>query len=154
QGLCPERDFKVEGGGFCERPVCGLKHVPGTSLLVTSGPPASSLQLWQLAAEDSDVIKPVGSILTANSGGEEWAKMATTATRAPWVLHGSRLSNIHVTEVESRKNIYVAGSGSSEELSTVAFLGSPVVLLCCSAGRLCLADLRRPHGPEEAAPVP
>ncbi|POI20663.1 hypothetical protein CIB84_015590, partial [Bambusicola thoracicus] len=53
QGLCPERDFKVECGGFSNRPVYSLKHVPDTSLLVTSGPPDSSLQLWQMSAEDS-----------------------------------------------------------------------------------------------------
>ncbi|XP_039913047.1 WD repeat-containing protein 73 isoform X2 [Hirundo rustica] len=53
QGLCPERDFKVECGGFSERPVYSLKYVPDTSLLVTSGPPDSSLQVWQVSAEDS-----------------------------------------------------------------------------------------------------
>ncbi|NXF41320.1 WDR73 protein, partial [Nyctibius bracteatus] len=53
QGLCPERDFKVECGGFSNRPVYSLKHVPDTSLLVTSGPPDSSLQVWQVSAEDS-----------------------------------------------------------------------------------------------------
>ncbi|XP_014815027.1 PREDICTED: WD repeat-containing protein 73 isoform X3 [Calidris pugnax] len=53
QGLCPERDFKVECGGFSNRPVYSLKYVPDTSLLVTSGPPDSSLQVWQVSAEDS-----------------------------------------------------------------------------------------------------
>eukprot|EP00076_Gallus_gallus_P037174 XP_025002712.1 WD repeat-containing protein 73 isoform X3 [Gallus gallus] len=31
RGLCPERDFKVECGGFSNRPVYNLKHVPDTS---------------------------------------------------------------------------------------------------------------------------
>ncbi|DAA17670.1 TPA: WD repeat domain 73-like [Bos taurus] len=52
QGLFPERDFKVQHGGFSDRSVCDLKHVPDTRLLVTSGPPGSYLQVWQLA-EDS-----------------------------------------------------------------------------------------------------
>ncbi|XP_075775727.1 integrator complex assembly factor WDR73 isoform X1 [Pelodiscus sinensis] len=30
QGLCPERDFKVEQGGFSDRPVYSLQHVPDT----------------------------------------------------------------------------------------------------------------------------
>eukprot|EP00076_Gallus_gallus_P037172 XP_025002710.1 WD repeat-containing protein 73 isoform X1 [Gallus gallus] len=30
RGLCPERDFKVECGGFSNRPVYNLKHVPDT----------------------------------------------------------------------------------------------------------------------------
>ncbi|MEE6473286.1 hypothetical protein FKM82_009929 [Ascaphus truei] len=52
QGLCPERDFKVEHGGFSEQPVYSLKHIPETSLLLTSGPAASPLQVWHVAAEN------------------------------------------------------------------------------------------------------
>ncbi|XP_066196730.1 WD repeat-containing protein 73 isoform X2 [Sylvia atricapilla] len=99
QGLCPERDFKVECGGFSERPVYSLKYVPDTSLLVTSGPPDSSLQIWQVSAEDS-------------------------------------------------------ASRGSEELSGLAFLDCNTLLLCCSTGRLCLADIRQPQSPVEATPVP
>ncbi|XP_021239860.1 WD repeat-containing protein 73 isoform X2 [Numida meleagris] len=153
QGLCPERDFKVECGGFSNRPVYGLKHVPDTSLLVTSGPPDSSLQVWQVAAEDSDVIKPVSTIPTENSAGETWAKIATTSTRAPWVLHGSRLSSTQITEVESQKKVYVAASGSNELLSSLAFLDANTSLLCCAAGQLCVADVRQ-HGPLQPAPIP
>ncbi|KFP86747.1 WD repeat-containing protein 73, partial [Apaloderma vittatum] len=78
------------------------------SLLVTSGPPDSSLQVWQVSAEDSDVIKSVSAITTENGTGQPWAKIATISTRAPWVLHGSRLDNVQVTEVESRKNVYMS----------------------------------------------
>ncbi|XP_009865560.1 PREDICTED: WD repeat-containing protein 73 [Apaloderma vittatum] len=115
QGLRPERDFKVECGGFSNRPVHSLKHVPDTSLLVTSGPPDSSLQVWQVSAEDSDVIKSVSAITTENGTGQPWAKIATISTRAPWVLHGSRLDNVQVTEVESRKNVYMSDVRKTSE---------------------------------------
>ncbi|XP_039560373.1 WD repeat-containing protein 73 isoform X2 [Passer montanus] len=154
QGLCPERDFKVECGGFSERPVYSLKYVPDTSLLVTSGPPDSSLQVWQVSAEDSDVIKSVSTIATEHGTGQSWAKIATISARAPWVLHGSRLDRIQITEVESRKNVYTAASRSSEELSSLAFLDCSTLLLCCATGRLCLADTRQPQGVTEAVPVP
>ncbi|XP_014815026.1 PREDICTED: WD repeat-containing protein 73 isoform X2 [Calidris pugnax] len=154
QGLCPERDFKVECGGFSNRPVYSLKYVPDTSLLVTSGPPDSSLQVWQVSAEDSDVIKPVSAIVPENGTGQLWAKIATISARAPWVLHGSKLDNVQVTEVESRKNVYVAASRSSEELGGLAFLDPDTLLLCSAEGRLFLADLRQPRGPLEAASIP
>ncbi|NXT20487.1 WDR73 protein, partial [Syrrhaptes paradoxus] len=154
QGLCPERDFKVECGGFSNRPVYSLKHVPGTSLLVTSGPPDSSVQVWQVSAEDSDVIKPLSAIPTEKGAGQPWAKIATASARAPWVLHGSRLDSVQITEVESRKNVYMAASRSSEELSGLAFLDCDTLLLCCATGQLCLADVRQPQGPLEAASVP
>ncbi|NXK28638.1 WDR73 protein, partial [Arenaria interpres] len=154
QGLCPERDFKVECGGFSNRPIYSLKYVPDTSLLVTSGPPDSSLQVWQVSAEDSDVIKPVSAIAPENGTGQPWAKIATISARAPWVLHGSRLDNVQITEVESRKNVYVAASRSSEELGGLAFLDPDTLLLCSAEGRLFLADLRQPRGPLEAASVP
>ncbi|KGL77132.1 WD repeat-containing protein 73, partial [Tinamus guttatus] len=124
------------------------------SLLVTSGPPDSSLQVWQVSAEDSDVIKSVSAISTENGTGQPWAKIAATSSRAPWVLHGSRLNNVQITEVESKKNVYVSGSRSSEELSAVAFLDCNTLLVCCSKGQLCLADTRQPQGPLEAAPGP
>ncbi|NXA38088.1 WDR73 protein, partial [Eudromia elegans] len=154
QGLCPERDFKVECGGFSNRPVYSLKHVPDTSLLVTSGPPDSSLQVWQVSAEDSDVIKSVSAISTENGLGQPWAKIAATSARAPWILHGSRLNNVQITEVESKKNVYVAASRSSEELSDVAFLDCSTLLVCCAKGQLCLADTRQPQSPLEATTVP
>ncbi|KAK2524726.1 Wdr73 isoform A [Columba livia] len=154
QGLCPERDFKVECGAFSNRPVYGLKHVPDTSLLVTSGPPDSSLRVWQVSAEDSDVIKPVGAIAAENDAGQPWAKIATISAKAPWVLHGSRLDSVRVTEVESRKNVYTAASRTSEELSDVAFLDRNTALLCCAEGQLSLADVRQAQAPLEAASVP
>ncbi|KFW00544.1 WD repeat-containing protein 73, partial [Fulmarus glacialis] len=139
QGLCPERDFKVECGGFSNRPVYSLKHVPDTSLLVTSGPPDSSLQVWQVSAEDSDVIKSVSAIPTENGTGQPWAKIATISARAPWVLHGSRLNSVQITEVESRKNVYMAGKRLE---------------ICFLRGRLCWAALRQPQSPLEAVSVP
>ncbi|XP_055558940.1 WD repeat-containing protein 73 isoform X1 [Falco cherrug] len=154
QGLCPERDFKVECGGFSNRPVYSLKFVPDTSLLVTSGPPDSSLQVWQVSAEDSDVIKSVSTIPTENSTGQPWAKIATISARAPWVLHGSRLNSVQITEVESRKNVYMAASSNNEELGGLAFLDCNTLLLCCAKGQLCLADIRQPQSPLEAVSVP
>ncbi|XP_023799960.1 WD repeat-containing protein 73 isoform X1 [Cyanistes caeruleus] len=154
QGLCPERDFKVECGGFSERPVYSLKCVPDTSLLVTSGPPDNSLQVWQMSAEDSDVIKSVSTIATENDTGKSWAKIATISARAPWVLHGSRLDRVQITEVESRKNVYTTASRGSEELSGLAFLDCNTLLLCCATGRLCLADIRQPQRLTEATAVP
>uniref|UniRef100_A0A8C0F9L1 WD repeat domain 73 n=1 Tax=Bubo bubo TaxID=30461 RepID=A0A8C0F9L1_BUBBB len=122
-----ERDFKVECGGFSNRPVYSLKHVPDTSLLVTSGPPDSSLQVWQVSAEDSDVIKSVSAISTENGTGQPWAKIATISARAPWVLHGSRLNSVQITEVESRKNVYMAVTllGSLKSLTSERALCCP-----------------------------
>lgn len=56
-----------------------------------------------------DVIKSVSAIPTENGSGQPWAKIATISARAPWVLHGSRLNSVQITEVESRKNVYTAG---------------------------------------------
>lgn len=56
-----------------------------------------------------DVIKSVSTLATENGTGESWAKIATISARAPWVLHGSRLDRVQITEVESRKNVYTSG---------------------------------------------
>ncbi|OXB53485.1 hypothetical protein ASZ78_009368 [Callipepla squamata] len=94
-------------------------------MLVTSGPPDSSVQLWRASAEDSDVIKSVSTISTENSAGESWAKMATISTRAPWVLHGSRLCSTRITELESHKEVYAAGfDGSVRIYDTQSWAGA------------------------------
>ncbi|XP_067395193.1 WD repeat-containing protein 73 [Emydura macquarii macquarii] len=154
QGLCPERDFKVERGGFSDRPVYSLQHVPDTSLLVTSGPPDSSLQVWQLAAEDTDVIKSVSTIPTGNDSKKLWAKIATTFTSSPCVLHGSRVNNVQITEIDSKKNIYTAASSISDEVSGLEFLDGNTLLACCVTGQLCLADIRQPQSPLADTSVP
>ncbi|XP_050794827.1 WD repeat-containing protein 73 isoform X2 [Gopherus flavomarginatus] len=154
QGLCPERDFKVERGGFSDGPVYSLRHVPDTSLLVTSGPPDSSLQVWQLAAEDTDVIKSVSTIPTGNDSKKPWAKIATTLARTSCVLHGSRVNNVQITEIESKKNIYTAASSNSDEVSGLEFLDCNTWLACCVKGQLCLADVRQPQSPLADTSVP
>ncbi|KYO37792.1 WD repeat-containing protein 73 isoform A [Alligator mississippiensis] len=153
QGLCPERDFKVERGGFSRRPVHGLKQVPDTGLLVTSGPPDSSLQVWQMAAEDTDVIHFVSTIPAGNASEKSWAKIATAFAGNPWVLHGSRVSNVQVTEIESKRSIYKAASNNSDEVGGLEFLDCNTFLVCSTKGRLSLADIRQPPSPLEGAPV-
>ncbi|XP_043928562.1 WD repeat-containing protein 73 isoform X2 [Protopterus annectens] len=108
QGLCPERDFKVEHGGFSERPVYSLRHIQGTSLLVTSGPPDNSLQLWKIGAEDTDVIGLIGSI--ENRVMENiWSRISVSKMMSSRVLHGSRVNNIQVTDIESKMELYKLG---------------------------------------------
>ncbi|MEE6473283.1 hypothetical protein FKM82_009929 [Ascaphus truei] len=153
QGLCPERDFKVEHGGFSEQPVYSLKHIPETSLLLTSGPAASPLQVWHVAAENKDVIKPISTIET-DEGKETWTKIATTVSASPSVLHGSQVNCVHLTEIESTKRVYSLGLSSSDAVSTLTFLDCNTFLLCCLNGRQCIADVRQPRTAGECSAAP
>ncbi|XP_048348900.1 WD repeat-containing protein 73-like [Sphaerodactylus townsendi] len=146
QGLCPERDFKIGCGGFSDRPTYSLKHVPGTSSLVTSGPPNGSLQVWRLEQDDAGVIKPTGTIQTAGGDGPTWAKIAVASSKSAWVLHGLRVSSIQVTEIESGKAIFRTASTHSDELATLEFLDQTTALACSTKGQLFVADVRQPQG--------
>ncbi|XP_051533235.1 WD repeat-containing protein 73 isoform X4 [Myxocyprinus asiaticus] len=53
QGLCAERDFKVQHGGFSEEPVECLIHIPGTRCVVTSGSSSSTLHIWDIGGDES-----------------------------------------------------------------------------------------------------
>ncbi|XP_063807048.1 WD repeat-containing protein 73 isoform X1 [Pseudophryne corroboree] len=143
-GLCPERDLKVEHGGFSEQPVCSLRHVPGTSLLLTSGPASGVVQVWQIGAEDKDVIKHAGSI-QSDASTDTWTKIATSAAASPCVVHGSKTNSVHVTEIESTKQIYTLAESSSEAVSTLSFLDPHTFHLCCLSGRQIMADVRQPE---------
>ncbi|NXD28545.1 WDR73 protein, partial [Spelaeornis formosus] len=142
-GLCPERDFKVECGGFAEHPVYSLKYVPDTRYDHKVLPRLAGNQVWQVSVEDSDVIKSVRTIATENGSGQSWAKIATISARDPWVLHGSRLDRVQITEVKSRKKVYTAASRGSEELSNLGFLDCNTLLLCCITGQLFLTDIQQ-----------
>ncbi|XP_030055865.1 integrator complex assembly factor WDR73 isoform X3 [Microcaecilia unicolor] len=142
KGLCPERDFKVEHGGFSDCPVYSLKHLPNTSLLLTSGPAENSIQVWETAAEDSDAIKPISNIYAESKGENNWTKIATTSTNSSCVLHGSAVNNIHITELESKKSVYKLGENSSDAISNLNFLDCCTFLVCTVKGQLYLADTR------------
>ncbi|PNJ19768.1 WDR73 isoform 12, partial [Pongo abelii] len=63
KGLFPERDFKVRHGGFSDRSIFDLKHVPHTRLLVTSGLPGCYLQVWQVAEDSATQEAEAGEFL-------------------------------------------------------------------------------------------
>nr|XP_033805765.1 WD repeat-containing protein 73 [Geotrypetes seraphini] len=154
QGLCPERDFKVEHGGFSDWPVYSLKHLPNTSLLLTSGPGENAIQVWEMATEDSDVIKPISNIYAGGKGENHWTKIATTSTNSSWVLHGSEVNNIHITEVESKKSMYKLGVNSSDAVSNLNFLDFCTFLVCTVKGQLYLADTREAQNAVKNAAAP
>ncbi|KAM6202399.1 integrator complex assembly factor WDR73 [Rhynchocyon petersi] len=149
QGLFPERDFNVCHGGFSDKPVFDLKHVPETRLLVTSGLPGCSLQVWQIA-EDSDVIQAVNTIAVHEEEGNLWPKMAVFSSVAPGILHGVRLSSLRFTDLESQKTTYTSGTGDSEVLSNLQILGANTFAFCCTSGRLGLVDIRQKWAPHES----
>ncbi|XP_075054403.1 integrator complex assembly factor WDR73-like [Mixophyes fleayi] len=143
QGLCPERDLKVEHGGFSEQPIYSLIHIPDSSLLLMSGPAAGLVQIWQIGAEHKDVIKRT-SYIQSDASNETWTKIATTATASPCVVHGSQTNNVHLTEIESTKRIYTLAVSCSEAVSTLSFLDPNTFHLCCLSGRQIIADVRQP----------
>ncbi|XP_070214433.1 WD repeat-containing protein 73 isoform X1 [Bos mutus] len=148
QGLFPERDFKVQHGGFSDRSVCDLKHVPDTRLLVTSGPPGSYLQVWQLA-EDSDVIRAVSTIDVHEREEPLWPRVAIFPSVAPGVLHGTRLSSLKVVDLHSQKTMYTSGVSDDDVLSSLQVLDMDTFAFCCSSGRLGLVDTRQKWAPSE-----
>ncbi|XP_032031419.1 WD repeat-containing protein 73 [Hylobates moloch] len=154
KGLFPERDFKVRHGGFSDRSIFDLKHVPHTRLLVTSGLPGCYLQVWQVA-EDSDVIKAVSTIAVHEKEEGLWPRVAVFSAVAPGVLHGARLCSLQVVDLESRKTTYTSDVSDSEELSSLQVLDADTFAFCCALGRLGLVDTRQKWAPlENRSPGP
>ncbi|XP_005560453.3 integrator complex assembly factor WDR73 [Macaca fascicularis] len=154
KGLFPERDFKVRHGGFSDRSIFDLKHVPHTRLLVTSGLPGCYLQVWQVA-EDSDVIKAVSTIGVHEKEQSLWPRVAVFTSVAPRVLHGARLRSLQVVDLESRKTTYTSDVSDSEELSSLQVLDADTFAFCCASGRLGLVDTRQKWAPlENRSPGP
>ncbi|XP_042526400.1 WD repeat-containing protein 73 isoform X2 [Dipodomys spectabilis] len=147
-GLCPERDFTVRHGGFSDRSILALKHVPDTRLLVTSGRPGGHVQVWQ-AAQDSDVLAAVSTIAVAEGEGNLWPRLAVLPSVAPGILHGVRLSGLKIVDLESHKTTYCSGVEDCEELSCLQALDADTFAFCSASGRLGLVDTRQKWAPVE-----
>nr|XP_055036962.1 WD repeat-containing protein 73 [Misgurnus anguillicaudatus]XP_055036963.1 WD repeat-containing protein 73 [Misgurnus anguillicaudatus] len=143
QGLCAERDFKVQHGGFSEEPVECLIHIPGTRCVVTSGGSSSTLQIWDIGGDDSDVIKRTGVINPKNITAKG-CQIAPGLTEEPAVLHGSLTSNIQLTELATGRVLYTTGNDCSDSVSSLQFLNACVFLICASNGTLLMGDTRDP----------
>ncbi|XP_072118564.1 WD repeat-containing protein 73 [Mobula birostris] len=143
QGLCPERDFRVERGGFSQRPVYQLKHVAGTSLLVSSGPPDPSLQVWRLATDDSDAISLLTTFPCSSVVGG-WSRISVTSSPTPRVLWSSTTSDLTVQEIETQSVLFSGiGAEDHEPISMLEFLDHSTFIICSMNGRLRLADMRQ-----------
>ncbi|XP_065143853.1 integrator complex assembly factor WDR73 [Paramisgurnus dabryanus] len=143
QGLCAERDFKVQHGGFSEEPVECLIHIPGTRCVVTSGGSSSTLQIWDIGGDDSDVIKRTGVINPKNITAKG-CKIAPGLTEEPAVLHGSLTNDIQLQELATGRVLYTTRSDCSESVSGLQFLNACVFLICASNGTLLMGDTRDP----------
>ncbi|XP_026861355.2 WD repeat-containing protein 73 isoform X2 [Electrophorus electricus] len=99
KGLCPERDFKLQHGGFCDEPVECLRHIFGKRCVVTSGQYSSKLQVWDIGEGDSgtDSLDAVSGLQFVNSSTfvvcANNGTLYVGDTRDPrmkhYVLHGS-----------------------------------------------------------------
>ncbi|XP_030638184.1 integrator complex assembly factor WDR73 [Chanos chanos] len=143
EGLCPERDFKVDHGGFSEEPIECLKYIPGTRYVVTSGNLSSRLNIWDIGGDDSDVIKKMGFIDPVDTSARG-SKMAPGLTEDPSILHGSQIKNVQLTDLTSRRVLHSVGTDSSEAVSGLQFLSPNVFLICASNGVLYVSDTRDP----------
>uniref|UniRef100_A0A4W6D4D1 WD repeat domain 73 n=1 Tax=Lates calcarifer TaxID=8187 RepID=A0A4W6D4D1_LATCA len=157
KGLCAERDFKVVHGGFTDRPVRCLRHVPGTRCAVTGDGLSSNLQVWDLGGDDSDVIRRTGSIegrRRRTGVSEGGSSIAARPSSPPQILHGAQISDVQLTELSSGQTLYQLESDSADPLSSLHFLSDAVFLAGCSNGNIYVADTRTSAAPQLSPPPP
>ncbi|CAL8290031.1 unnamed protein product [Merluccius merluccius] len=160
KGLCAQRDFKVVHGGFTDGPIHCLRHIPGTRCVVTNDGRSSSLQVWDVGGDESDVIRRTSSIEVdaadppGPAEGERGSQVAAGPTAQPSVLHGSLLGHVQLTRLASENTCcYTLEAESSEPLSSLQFVSPSVFLACCRNGNLYAVDTRSPSLPPPT-PVP
>ncbi|XP_051533234.1 WD repeat-containing protein 73 isoform X3 [Myxocyprinus asiaticus] len=115
QGLCAERDFKVQHGGFSEEPVECLIHIPGTRCVVTSGSSSSTLHIWDIGGDESDVIKRTG-VINPKSTSAKCSKIAPGLTEEATVLHGSCINDVQLTQIATGRVLYTVGFDGTVQL--------------------------------------
>ncbi|KAI5622495.1 WD repeat-containing protein 73 [Silurus asotus] len=143
KGLCPERDFKVQHGGFSEEPVECLKHIFGKRCVVTSGHSKSEIQVWDIGDDDSDVIKRTG-VINCSHPSAKGRKLASGFTENPSVLHGSTIHDVQQTDISSGGKLYAVETDSSDIVSGLQFVTDNTFAICATNGTLYLGDSRNP----------
>ncbi|XP_030013330.1 integrator complex assembly factor WDR73 [Sphaeramia orbicularis] len=152
KGLCAERDFKVVHGGFADGPVRRLRHIPGTRCAVTNDGHSSSLQVWDLGGDDSDVIRRTGSVEGGRTGSVRGSRIAARPSSQPQVLHGAQSDDVRLTEITSGRTVYKLEVDSSDALSSLQFVTDSIVVAGCCKGSILVADIRSPAAPQVCCP--
>ncbi|KAG8136994.1 hypothetical protein E2320_005538 [Naja naja] len=75
-----------------------------------------------------------------------WSKIATSCAKPACVLHGQRISNLQMTEIESEKSLWVAGSANLDKIASLGFLDEATAVVCGAKGQLFLVDFRQQQG--------
>ncbi|XP_053333985.1 WD repeat-containing protein 73 [Clarias gariepinus] len=143
QGLCPERDFKLQRGGFSDEPVECLRRIFGKRCVVTSGRHNSNLQVWDIGEDNSDVIRRTG-IINCSPASATTRKLASGFTEVPSVLHGSTICDVQQTEVASGRTLYAVETDSSDVVSGLQFVNANTFAICATNGTLYMGDSRDP----------
>ncbi|KAM9310337.1 integrator complex assembly factor WDR73 [Pholidichthys leucotaenia] len=151
KGLCGERDFRVTHGGFTDGPVRHLKHIPGTRCVVTNSGLTSTLQVWDLGGDDSDVIRKTGSIEGRSITGRG-SRIAARPSSTPQVLHGAQSNDVLLTEITSGQTLYKLETASADLLSSLQFASDTVFLAGCSNGSFYVGDTRMSAPPQRSPP--
>ncbi|KAK2909671.1 WD repeat-containing protein 73 isoform X2 [Channa argus] len=152
KGLCAERDFKVVHGGFTDGPVRCLTHIPGTRCVVTNDGLSSSLQVWDLGGDDSDVIRRTRSIEGRRRVSVGGSRIAAQLSTQPQVLHGAQSSDVLLTDLSSGQTLYKLETDSADPLSSLQFVGDSVFLVGCCNGNIYVSDTRTSEAPQFSPP--
>ncbi|KAK3555303.1 hypothetical protein QTP86_014898 [Hemibagrus guttatus] len=143
QGLCPERDFKVQHGGFSDEPVECLRHIFGKRCVVTSGRHSSKLQVWDIGEDDNDMMKRTG-VINCGHTSATGKKLASGFTEDASVLHGSTICDVQHTDVASGRILYAVETESLDVVSGLQFVNASTFAICATNGTLYVGDSRDP----------
>ncbi|XP_047661821.1 WD repeat-containing protein 73 isoform X2 [Tachysurus fulvidraco] len=150
QGLCPERDFKVQHGGFSDEPIECLRHIFGKRCVVTSGQHSSKLQVWDIGDDDNDVMRRTG-VINCSHTSTTGRKLASGFTEDASVLHGSTVHDVQHTDVASGRMLYAVENTTGSEWAFGLRTAEPqcdpascIVARLSSSGQVIVSDLRNP----------
>ncbi|XP_027016758.1 WD repeat-containing protein 73 isoform X1 [Tachysurus fulvidraco] len=141
QGLCPERDFKVQHGGFSDEPIECLRHIFGKRCVVTSGQHSSKLQVWDIGDDDNDVMRRTG-VINCSHTSTTGRKLASGFTEDASVLHGSTVHDVQHTDVASGRMLYAVETDSLDVVNCLQFVNTSTFVICATNGTLYMGDLR------------
>ncbi|KAL5005013.1 hypothetical protein ScPMuIL_018469 [Solemya velum] len=145
--IVKDRDFQMVNGGFCDRKIRDIRHIPDSRMLAVTEDDVNCISMWRLGSDQSDMVEKVCEI--ANSTPQCCPAQATVTGphgKGGRLLFGSHLDNICIVEVDTEKVLQTTSDLSEHSLiSCICMLDNNTAMCCVSdTGKIVLLDIREP----------
>ncbi|KAL4220251.1 WD repeat-containing protein [Mactra antiquata] len=146
--LKKNNDFQVNTGGFPEKQIVDLKHLPDTRFCITAPKDSTSITLWEMGTTDTDLIQKHNTVTSVVSNNLcTYIDVCNDQTNK-YIVFGSTLDNVTILDANNMKPIGdTSKSKDGDNISSLYLKSSNDVYICTNVGDIYHIDTRTSFHP-------